>query len=411
MIPSVVSQAPPQGVDVQGQSAKAGGVSKTEPQEKNPESEKGGFARLFESFKEKLASPEVASQKSKGKIVDENPLSLKKLGVKATSTGEKKLFEGIQREKVSDSDKKVATKEPLKTKKDLGWLSAIMLPSLPQSLPSQAQAQIKEGLTLESEGKALKKGGKLEVLVSSQRIEEGSKELKEGLDKLRPILEEEPKEPRKIHVVDRRTDGHNQVREDSIAHPLFELEPVAPEVQSNDDVKILFQTSSTVVPEGSSERGSAPVSREMASQLAQQLQERGHLEIVEQARIILRDQNQGEIRLVLHPASLGRVRISLSMHENHLAGKIFVENGMVKEVFQGQLEQLSKSFAEAGYDSVRLEVNVSSEQGGSRDEYRPEQVQLYENALNLSAEAVPGGNSSPLPLSVQDGMNRLNIMI
>jgi hypothetical protein len=83
--------------------------------------------------------------------------------------------------------------------------------------------------------------------------------------------------------------------------------------------------------------------------------------IVRQARVIMSEANRGEIRLVIRPPELGRVRIDLQMENGHIAGRILVDNGSVREVFEQNLASLQRAFAEAGLELGDLEVSTSGE--------------------------------------------------
>lgn len=112
--------------------------------------------------------------------------------------------------------------------------------------------------------------------------------------------------------------------------------------------------------------------------LYRSLQEQANSQIVDQARIVLREGNQGEIRLILRPDSLGEVRIRLQVEEGRLAGQILVENQNVKEVFQNNLENLLQSFRDGGFADLDLQVDVGSRHGQgeaqARESARPEVV-------------------------------------
>ncbi len=85
--------------------------------------------------------------------------------------------------------------------------------------------------------------------------------------------------------------------------------------------------------------------------------------IVRQARVLLRDNNRGEIRLIIRPPELGRVRINLQMDNGHIAGRILVDNGSVREVFEQNLAALERAFAEAGIELGELEIGTGSDGG------------------------------------------------
>lgn len=113
-----------------------------------------------------------------------------------------------------------------------------------------------------------------------------------------------------------------------------------------------------------------------AESLGRFIQERGGAELVRQAGILLKSHNQGEIRLVLKPETLGSVRIHLNLDNNNLTGKILVESGSVRDTFDQNIEALQRGLRESGFETARLEVGVGGEQrrSNSHEERREPQI-------------------------------------
>ena len=95
--------------------------------------------------------------------------------------------------------------------------------------------------------------------------------------------------------------------------------------------------------------------------LARNLKENAQPEIVRQARFIFRSESSGEIRLVLKPESLGQVRIQLQLQDNHIAGRIIVENSNVRDAFEQNMQDLERAFREHGMETGDLEVSVGQQ--------------------------------------------------
>ena len=124
------------------------------------------------------------------------------------------------------------------------------------------------------------------------------------------------------------------------------------------------------VRQGALDRGSALQPRALESgpaTFAERFQQLASPEIVKRAGIILRSNNQGEIRLVLKPESLGSVRIQINLNESIIEGRIVVENNSVKEIFEQNLDHLKNAFKEQGYQA-RLEVSVGNRDASSQKE-------------------------------------------
>lgn len=112
---------------------------------------------------------------------------------------------------------------------------------------------------------------------------------------------------------------------------------------------------------------SVPVSKSDQATLFKHLQDTVNEKIVRQAGIILKDNNSGELRLVLKPEKMGTVRIRLELQDNHIAGKIFVDNNSVKDVFDQNLEALYRALRESGYETSGLNVAVGNGNGGDAE--------------------------------------------
>ncbi len=102
-----------------------------------------------------------------------------------------------------------------------------------------------------------------------------------------------------------------------------------------------------------------------AALLDRQLKSRGTSELAKNIRFVLKDNNQGEIKLILKPEALGKVRINLNMQENHIVGRIIVENNSVRQVFMNNLGELTRALEESGYNSASLDVSVDSGKTGN----------------------------------------------
>jgi hypothetical protein len=113
---------------------------------------------------------------------------------------------------------------------------------------------------------------------------------------------------------------------------------------------------------GKTGEAGTPAPRSETGELSRLFRDEGIPLIVKQSGIILRDHGQGEIRLVLKPEFLGRVRIRLNLDENHIVGRILVENRNVEDMLKDNLADLVRAFQEQGFGSARLEVAV--EEGG-----------------------------------------------
>jgi flagellar hook-length control protein FliK len=101
---------------------------------------------------------------------------------------------------------------------------------------------------------------------------------------------------------------------------------------------------------------------------------RGNLgqDIVKQANIIVKNANEGTIRLALNPASLGQVKVHLEMTENKIIGHIVVESSEALRAFSRELPVLEKAFKDSGFEFAQLEMmlaeDFSANDGGRHNE-------------------------------------------
>ncbi len=108
--------------------------------------------------------------------------------------------------------------------------------------------------------------------------------------------------------------------------------------------------------------------------------------IVKQSNIILKDGDAGEIRLILKPESLGKVRIRLHMDENNLSGKIFVDSAAVKEVFEQNMFRLERAFSENGFSMGSLDVSVGDKGSGKSKENN---TLVSEKTIKIIEDSIP----------------------
>ena len=146
--------------------------------------------------------------------------------------------------------------------------------------------------------------------------------------------------------------------------------------------------------EGSGGRFEAPVTKEVSRLFRDYMNETGNKELVRKIDFILKNDNQGEIKLILKPEALGNVRINLSLNENNIAGKIIVDNSSVRDIFLNNMDQLTSLLKDNGYDTASLEVWVGQdgrdgkEQGQDGDREEEKRLRSVKGLERLE-ESVP----------------------
>lgn len=315
-------------------------------------------------------------------------------------------------------------KEPAKGNKGNGELAvALMMPqaenlkNLKKVTPEKAgdalkslskenllnKAEKKENLLKTGKEAASESGDKKKVLIQeqaaaskesvfSEKITEtfGDKLSETGKEKGKKSLktENESPEDKKVKVLDLRKDKKIQ----QIQEAKTQQTPTEQIPQENretgessfnvEERTLVINTENSVSAEGDGGKSQAPVMKEAAGQLKHHLRESGNGDIVKQAKFIFKDNDQGEIKLILKPESLGQVKINLNLKENHIVGQIFVENSSVKDVFLENMGNLSKAMSENGWDSVDLDVSLNDgREGFSQGEKDQGKKPYYSNRI------------------------------
>jgi len=101
----------------------------------------------------------------------------------------------------------------------------------------------------------------------------------------------------------------------------------------------------------------------LENMLARELHQHVNNDIVRQAAIMLREGNEGIIRLALKPETLGNVKIHLEMAENKITGYIIVESEEALRAFEREIASLEKEFRDAGFEGAELEMSLADKEG------------------------------------------------
>lgn len=83
--------------------------------------------------------------------------------------------------------------------------------------------------------------------------------------------------------------------------------------------------------------------------------------IIQNARVVVRDSRNGSFSVRLHPEELGTVNISLSLHEGVVRGSFLVETQEAKDMLTGNLDYIKQQLSDAGIAVGEFQVNVNSQ--------------------------------------------------
>ncbi|MDA3941823.1 MAG: flagellar hook-length control protein FliK [Spirochaetia bacterium] len=355
---------------------------------------KGKFSEVFESASSKLEKKQKndvnqkikpAMVKTEGnhlgsKISEESPspfklkneklIGLKKIGSDFSKNRVKKIENSEHSKRnVLELSNKVKTEELGKNvfeEISLGG-SVVINTETPERL--HESLHIPGSINTSLEGS---EAGTGQQLKSSVLLKSVSDEKKSSFEKNNLIKKDSKKSKGKISVLDLR---HAQSKNAKVKQAELSIEIENKNYLSgsteqitsdnNEESKPIVIELTHVKDNFSSE--SKTLTTSSSSALMKQLEENVNSKIVKQSSVILKDGGSGEIKLILKPEQLGKVRIKLSLTDNRIVGHIIVDSSAVKDVFEQNLQNLERAFKENGFDTAALNVSVGGDHSGDRE--------------------------------------------
>lgn len=121
-------------------------------------------------------------------------------------------------------------------------------------------------------------------------------------------------------------------------------------------------------------------------------------DFVKAGNIILKDNNVGQINLILHPESLGNVKMSLELSDKGITGKILVASQEAYDAFVKTQDSLKAAFIESGFDTASFDVAFAGQgqnfsDSGSREQQNTRQAQKYYDEFVSENISVAENNS------------------
>ncbi len=95
-------------------------------------------------------------------------------------------------------------------------------------------------------------------------------------------------------------------------------------------------------------------------------------EIVQQARVTVKDNSNGSFSLRLYPRHLGSVTVNLGLEQGILNGRFLVENTEARNLLMQNLDAVREHLEEAGIDIGEFQVNVRDQEHAPGEERREE---------------------------------------
>jgi len=147
--------------------------------------------------------------------------------------------------------------------------------------------------------------------------------------------------------------------------------------------------------------------------LARELHQNLNNDIVRNASVVLRDSNEGTIRLALKPESLGNVKIRLEMAENKITGRIVVETEETLRAFEREISSLEKAFLESGFEGASLEMSLADHGGGAEQWQGTEESQSVARLIAASHYEAAAAEWNEVPAALDyyyQGTKSVNVL-
>lgn len=149
---------------------------------------------------------------------------------------------------------------------------------------------------------------------------------------------------------------------------------------------------------------------EFSSSFLREWESKVHSQIADKAHLILKDNNQGEIRLSLHPEYLGNVRVHLDLKDGQVLARFVVENPQVKQLLESSSSSLQNSLEQTG---MNISLSFShSKQNNEQSHSQQDQRERFISRNIISSLNVDEGSSVEnidifLSKEVEDSINMI----
>lgn len=115
-----------------------------------------------------------------------------------------------------------------------------------------------------------------------------------------------------------------------------------------------------------------------------------------------------QLRLQLHPESLGALQVELSLQKGSLVAHILTADPRVKDLLEGNQALLRQSLAEQGFDVDGFSVDVGNAEGGFKDQ---ETAQAFSSERSLAETSEDSISGMLRPESQMQIPGRINVYV
>lgn len=120
------------------------------------------------------------------------------------------------------------------------------------------------------------------------------------------------------------------------------------------------------------------------------LNQHGNKRLVQDVKLLFRENSTGNIRLQLNPKELGDVKLTVKLDDNNLVhARAIVSSEDAKDVMQKNLGNLAKHFGSEGYEIGSFSVSVNTERSDTNDgtqQFSKRHAQQNENVYAAEVE-------------------------
>lgn len=302
---------------------------------------------------EKKVDVKEKSAKKTAKNVDFSEKTEKK--VQNISNNSKESKNVSEKFKITEKKSKNDNFKEIKNKKSEDEISELNLKNIPEDVSENAFVLSSENLKVSNEDSKLNFSD-IDFDEISETDETEALELKSvktySLDKDKKILVKDFRTENSDETknVELKKDEKSTLKISEIRYDGKNSAEITMDVQTNVQQNLTSSTDQAASSNGSN----------FQAMLQNQIQQNAS-EIVKAGTIVLKDNNVGQIKLILHPESLGNVKIDLNLNDKNISGRIVVSSQEAFNAFKESAESLKQAFSQSGFNASGLELSLANQ--------------------------------------------------